>query len=118
MITETYGLEASIQELKLKLPQHPIEDVIDILKYARLGRLGSGDDNRFSFVHRRFNEYFVVQRLIEQPHRVPQDAIPNDSRWRDALVLYCEVAEENKAKEIANFCWSEISKVIDNNVDM
>jgi hypothetical protein len=118
MITETYGLEASVQELKVKLPQHPIEDVIDILKYARLGRLGSGDENRFSFVHRRFNEYFVVQRLIEQPHRVPQDAIPNDSRWRDALVLYCEVAEENKAKEIANFCWSEISQVIDNNVDM
>jgi GTPase SAR1 family protein len=105
MITETYGLEACVQELKVKLPQHPIEDVIDILKYARLGRLGSGDENRFSFVHRRFNEYFVVQRLIEQPHRVPQDAIPNDSRWRDALVLYCEVAEENKAKEIANFCW-------------
>ncbi|QSV56561.1 MAG: NACHT domain-containing protein [Dolichospermum sp. UKL201] len=118
MTTETYGLEASVQELKLILPQHPIEDVIDILKYARLGRLGSGDENRFSFVHRRFNEYFVVQRLIERPHRVPQDAIPNDSRWRDALVLYCEVAEENKAKEIANFCWSEISQVIDNNVDM
>jgi len=118
MTTETYGLEASVQELKLILPKHPIEDVIDILKYARLGRLGSGDENRFSFVHRRFNEYFVVQRLIEQPHRVPQDAIPNDSRWRDALVLYCEVAEENKAKEIANFCWSEISKVINNNVDM
>ena len=118
MTTETYGLEASVQELKLILSQHLIEDVIDILKYARLGRLGSGDENRFSFVHRRFNEYFVVQRLIEQPHRVPQDAIPNDSRWRDALVLYCEVAEENKAKEIANFCWSEISQVIDNNVDM
>lgn len=115
---QTSGLEASVQDLSARLPQHPVEDVVEILKYAKLGRLGSGSETKFSFVHRRFNEYFVVKRLIEQPERVPQDAIPTDSRWRDALALYCEVAEESKAKEIANFCWLEIRKVTENNVDM
>lgn len=116
--TGTLGLEASVRELRDKLPQHPVEDVIDVLKYARLGRLGAGDEQRFSFVHRRFNEYFVVQRLKEQPSRVPQDAIPTDSRWRDALVLYCGVAEEERARAIAEFCWGEISQIAGRDVDM
>ncbi|MBD2337004.1 NACHT domain-containing protein [Calothrix sp. FACHB-156] len=115
---QTSGLEASVNDLTTRLPQHPVEDVVDILKFAKLGRSGSGGKTKFSFVHRRFNEYFVVKRLIERPDRVPQDAIPTDSRWRDALALYCEVAEESKAKEIANFCWSEIRKVTENDVDM
>jgi len=118
LTSQTSGLEASISELKARFPNYPVEKVIDVLKYARLGRLGSGDENQFSFVHRRFNEYFVVRRLIEEPERIPQDAIPSDSRWRDALVLYCEVAEEEQAKQIANFCWAEIREVIDNDLDM
>jgi hypothetical protein len=116
--TPSFGLEASIKELTEKLPHLPISETIDILKYARLGRLGAGDQQRFSFVHRRFNEYFVVQKLKEQPERVPQDDIPTDSRWRDALVLYCEVAGEEKARQIANFCWSEIDKVKGQKIDL
>jgi GTPase SAR1 family protein len=112
------GLEASIQDLKILLPQHPIDEVTEILKFAKLGRLGTGDENRFSFVHRRFNEYFVVQRLIQNPQIVPKDSIPTDSRWRDALVLYCEVIDECYAKQIANFCWSEIKKITENEIDM
>ncbi|NER20580.1 MAG: NACHT domain-containing protein [Symploca sp. SIO1C2] len=62
LTSQTSGLEASISELKARFPNYPVEKVIDVLKYARLGRLGSGDENQFSFVHRRFNEYFVVRR--------------------------------------------------------
>lgn len=74
------GLEASADELAEQLPQYPIEDIVDILVFSRLGRLGSGDERRFSFAHRRFNEYFIAQRFIEQPERVPKEAIPADSR--------------------------------------
>jgi len=116
--TTSFGLEASIKDLSERLPDLPIPNAIDVLKYARLGRLGAGDQQRFSFVHRRFNEYFVVQKLKEDPSRVPQDDIPTDSRWRDALVLYCGVAEEEKATQIANFCWSEIEKVETQKLDM
>jgi hypothetical protein len=118
LTTETLGLEASVERLTKELPGLPIEDTIEILKYARLGRVGGGDQRRFSFVHRRFNEYFVVQHLIEQPTSLPQVAIPTDSRWRDALVLFCEVANESEAKQIAEYCWSEISQVAEQNVNM
>jgi hypothetical protein len=118
LTNQTFGLEASISDLKENIPNKSIEDIIDILRFARLGRLGGGDEKRFSFVHRRFNEYFVVQRLIELPSRVPQDAIPTDSRWRDALVLYCEVASEEEARKIAEFCWSEVSKLTEGDLDL
>jgi hypothetical protein len=116
MNDKSLGLEVSISELIVRLPNYPVEKVIDALKYARLGRLGSGDENQFSFVHRRFNEYFVVKKLLNEPERVRLNAIPNDSRWRDALVLYCEVSEEQQAKQIANYCWSEISKLNDGTI--
>ncbi len=116
LTTETFGLEAPVQDLSAKLPNHAVREVIDILKYARLGRLGGGDNQRFSFVHRRFNEYFVVKKLKAFPGRVPKDAIPTDSRWRDALVLYCEIAEEGQAREIAEYCWSEVRKIRDKNI--
>lgn len=116
--TEYLGLEAPIKELKTRLPRQPVEEVVDLLKFARLGRLGGGNKRRFSFVHRRFNEYFVVRRFREQPDKVPTDSIPMDSRWRDALVLYCEVAEEERAREIAEFCWSEVVKISKDQLDM
>src|SRR6266850_2140839 len=109
--TEALGLEAAIKQLQTNLPGEPVQDVADILRYARLGRLGGGDEKRFSFVHRRFNEYFVVQNLKQSPETVPYDAIPTDSRWRDALVLYCEIAEEKYARVIAGACWVEIRNV-------
>ncbi|HQU84507.1 MAG TPA: NACHT domain-containing protein [Pyrinomonadaceae bacterium] len=118
LTTKNLGLEASRGELRQAIQDKSVDDVIDILKYARLGRLGGGDEQRFSFVHRRFNEYFVVQRLIELPNKIPQDAIPTDSRWRDALVLYCEVASEAEARKIADYCWSEISKLAENDIDL
>lgn len=110
MMFTRHGLEASVTVLAEELPHIPVEDVIDILKFARLGRTGSGDDNVFSFSHRRFTEYFTVKKLIKDNKKISFDAIPQDSQWRDALVLYCEVAEEDKATEIAEFCWSIISE--------
>lgn len=62
--TQNLGIEAPINTLKERLKlldynPYEVEHIIDILKYAKLGRIGSGSENRFSFVHRRFNEYFV-----------------------------------------------------------
>ncbi|MDT4954001.1 MAG: hypothetical protein QOJ02_2139 [Acidobacteriota bacterium] len=108
--SEISGLEVSVKYLTHQLPNIQISDVIDVLTYTRLGRLGAGTEQRFSFVHRRFNEYFVVQKLMQNPRLVSLETIPKDSRLRDALVLYCEVTDDHQAKEIAEFCWLEISK--------
>ena len=111
LMFDKYGLEAPVNEVAEQLSEFPFEDVIDILKFARLGRLGSGDENLFSFSHRRFVEYFSVRKIINENKVLDLDAIPTDSQWRDALVLYCDVASTEQASSIANFCWSVISSI-------
>lgn len=103
-----YGLEAPVSKLKLDFPSINIDAVIDCLKFARIVRASSIDEGRVSFVHRRFCEYFVVIDILEKNAEIPFSDIPRDSQWRDALVLYCEVASKSQASEIANKCWSII----------
>lgn len=101
------GLEVSKRKLQEVIKNYPIDKVIEILVYSRLGRVSVGD-NRFSFSHRRFCEYFIVQEMLQSTKVENLENIPEDSQWRDALVLYCQVADENSAKEVANFCWNII----------
>ena len=89
----------------------------EIFHHAVLVRLGGADQERVSFVHRRFNEYFVAQGLIRHPERIRLEFIPTDSQWRDALVLYCEVSDEPRATAIANFCWKEVRGRADRAID-
>lgn len=103
-----YGLEAPILGLKADFPDINIDAVIDCLKFARIVRASSVDEGRVSFVHRRFCEYFVVLDKLENDAEIPFEVIPRDSQWRDALVLYCEVASKDKAAAIADKCWSII----------
>jgi len=108
---EVYGLEAPIDKIRKKYPELPLDEVTDILRFARLGRGVSNDVSKFSFVHRRFAEYFFVQSMLIGEVNIQPDSIPTDSQQRDALVLYCEVAEFEKAKSIADYCWSVIAEV-------
>ncbi|HTL82985.1 MAG TPA: NACHT domain-containing protein, partial [Bacteroidia bacterium] len=109
---QSLGLEASVRQLCSQFQEsYNVESIIEILVYAKIGRVGSGPDKRFSFVHRRFNEYFVIGKILNSSSPVDLESIPMDSRYRDVLVLYCEVAPINQAKIIAEFCWAEISKL-------
>jgi hypothetical protein len=104
------GLDATAADLAgVEVPGGSVERLMDALAYTRIGRFSPGPERRFSFVHRRFNEYFLVRKLLETPTIVSLEAIPTDNRWRDTLILYCEVASEEEAVRIANFCWERLS---------
>lgn len=111
--SKSYGLEIPVEilEREINLEKSKIRQIINLLTFIKVGRLSEGQENNFSFVHRRFNEFFVAQHLLENPQLVNFEHIPKDSRWRDALVLYCEIAPEAEAKRIANRCWLEIQKL-------
>lgn len=111
--SQDYGLEAPKSILINALPSLPVDRVIDFICFSKIGRLGSGSEKLFSFVHRRFNEFFVAKKLIKSKNLVPRDSIPTDSRWRDSLVLYCEIASDVESKNIARFCWDTIAEVKD-----
>ncbi|WP_232615605.1 NACHT domain-containing protein [Photobacterium carnosum] len=109
--TPSYGLGAPINELIKEIPNYDVRNVTNILEFIRLGRIGGIDNDSFSFSHRRFNEYLVATKLLEDKKLVNLESIPNDSRWRDALVMYCEIADTDSARNIAFYCWSEIKKL-------
>ena len=88
ILFKEYGLEMPAKDIVERSHNTEIESIIEILVYARICRLGSGFDKKLSFVHRRFNEYFVVLNLIDNPAMIPRESIPTDSRWRDSLALF------------------------------
>ena len=105
------GLEIPVSRLSAMLPETRVREITSSLRYAGLARLSANADPKFSFVHRRLNEYFVASYLIIHPEKIELDSIPKDSRYRDALVLFCEVSEFDQANRIAEFCWTEIRRV-------
>ncbi|MGK7932246.1 MAG: NACHT domain-containing protein [Microcystaceae cyanobacterium] len=109
---EKFGFEAPLRELievlcdESNYNKEDLEDVIEILESAKIVRKGMGTNSLFSFVHRRFAEYLVAKTFDK--FKLPLDAIPKDTRWREALVLYCEVTDKETATEIAQYCWERV----------
>lgn len=112
-----YGLECPARELYRQsggTGQEYWQKALRILEYAKICRFG-GLDETVSFVHRRFQEFFLVESIIERGQRIGEDEYRNivyGSGMRDALVLYCEVAKEDNAREIAAYCWKVLQKNI------
>lgn len=107
------GLECPITALsQMGEDEQYWRKVLKILEYAKICRYG-GRDETVSFVHRRFQEFFLVENIIERGRDIEYEEykdIVNNASMRDALVLYCEVTAEEKAKEIARFCWTIIQQ--------
>lgn len=110
--SEDLGLELPMETAIVHLSPSIIE-TINVLSYSRIGRVGTGVHKKFSFIHRRFNEYFVAVKLLENENLLIVESIPKDSRWRDALVLYCEIAPAMVANKIAEYCCTNSIDSID-----
>ena len=108
-----FGLDMPLETLRNRLPNDPVELVATFLINAKLGR--ESQDRSFGFVHRRFNEFFLVQWLLQSRSRAEEQAstIPDDGRWRDALALYVEVAGEAEASAVASLCMEVAEPLLD-----
>ena len=103
-----YGLECPASELYRRDDGYDWRKILELLRYAKLCRFG-GAFSAVSFVHRRFQECFYVSSIREnQVHLGPErySSIEKNNGIRDALVLYSEIAPLEKAREIADHCWS------------
>lgn len=108
--TPGIGLEINISTLREKIADPKLEDKIKAMQYSRIVRWGGSSKKSFSFVHRKFAEFFAVKKLLENPDMINKNAIPTDSRWRDGLVVYCGIAPEEEVRQLANFAWQTIQK--------
>ncbi len=106
----SYGLECPLSALSGYGKTKDWRKVLRLLEYIKICRFG-GEDETASFVHRRFQEFFLVESITENGQTIGREnyqSIIVGSGMRDALVLYCEVAEDEQAREIAHFCWDTI----------
>lgn len=78
------------------------------LSYSRFARLGSHERGKFSFVHRRFAEFFAVEVLRDEGDVPELNQIPTDGRWRDGLVMFCGIAAPSVQAEVAGYCWDRV----------
>jgi hypothetical protein len=97
------GLSARMDQLKEITSNYNKEDgwdqanigsLLDALCYSKLGRILQEEMDKpkvFSFVHRRFHEYFCARYIKQQFANAPIDRFARDDRWREVLVLLCEV---------------------------
>lgn len=106
------GLEIADSEILRRLGNQSIPEVLRFLAQARIARIAN-ISGTFSFSHRRFNEFFLVRRILSQRTNAPYDAIQADSRWRDALVLYAEIAPEPEARQMAKHAWGFAKNLAD-----
>jgi len=99
--TPNIGLESDLNEILSViaanksggLSKSNVENLMRALSYSKLGGLTNALDgsNKFSFVHRRFHEYFCARFLRDTPESAPMETAFADNRWREVLVLLCEV---------------------------
>jgi hypothetical protein len=110
--SQAFGLEADVDEVAALLaPRYGVKAgaIVEALQYARLARVGGTDRRRFSFVHRRFAEFFVVDCFRCEGGSINLGSIPTDSRWRDCLVMCCGILDLPNRVKVATYCWLEIS---------
>ena len=108
--TANIGLEADFSLLRKYVKDNKLDFKIRALQNARIGRYGGRYRERFSFVHRRFAEFFAVRAMLSDDSLIKKKAIPEDSRWRDGLVVYCGIASEKQVRKLAEYAWSIIKK--------
>ena len=93
--------------------QDNIGSLVDALCYSKLGRILQEEMDKpkvFSFVHRRFHEYFCARYIRQQFATAPIDHFAKDDRWREVLVLLCEVLPAENLTQILNLIRSALSK--------
>ncbi|MET9634757.1 NACHT domain-containing protein, partial [Lentzea sp. NPDC006480] len=79
-----------------------LNTILDALVYSKLGRADSNADGEptFSFVHRRFQEYFSTCVVISDPKRVPMAVLLENDQWRETAVTLLQVQDSDATRPL------------------
>ncbi|MCR5812305.1 MAG: NACHT domain-containing protein [Lachnospiraceae bacterium] len=87
-----------------------------ILEYVKLCRL-NGSRQIVSFVHRRFQEFFYVDAMMNGAVTINKSdyvGVLDNTGIRDALVLYSQIGNPNQVQSIIEYCCSVIESNTNN----
>src|SRR6266446_2348045 len=74
------------------------DQLLDAIEYIKLARSETatnvGNDQQFTFAHRRFQEYFATRIVLADPGRVSPLSLLTDARWRETAVVLCQTQQD------------------------
>jgi hypothetical protein len=92
--------------------------VLSALCAGRFLRRGQDDNRLLSFAHRRFAEFFALEARLKRREHFSASLLAERSRWSEALILYCGIAEPADAERLARECWEPIRSYRDAGPDV
>lgn len=105
------SLLASASTLDTLTP-HWLGTVLDALEYSKLGRtdVNTAGKVTFSFVHRRFQEYFATRVVIRAGDRVPVTSLLDNDQWRETAVTLLQIQDPRETTPLLTEAAARLSK--------
>ena len=81
------------------------DGVLEALVDAKILRrerpsMATGEEARYGFWHRRFQEYFAACIVLKAPHRVTPNQLLTNARWREIAIVVCQRASDRQLEPI------------------
>ncbi len=109
----------SFKETEDWSPEH-CESLINALTYSKFGQLLKGTNElskKFSFVHRRFHEFFCALYIKNNLSNIPTMTLIQEDQWRETFVLLCEVLRFEDLTPIINYSRDCLSTGVNCKID-
>lgn len=105
--TARMGLEPTRSALLAAVSDHDLSPnslnkILDVLEYTRLGRTRttSRGEVTFSFIHRRFQEYFATCMVIKDRTPLGVTDLLDVDAWRETAVTLLQVQEDGATRQL------------------
>ncbi|MGK7961626.1 NACHT domain-containing protein [Crocosphaera sp.] len=92
------AIRQGMENAKFRVPGH-FDKFLDALVYLKLARSEDKtikEDQKFTFSHRRFQEYFATCVVLKETDRVSPPQLLKDGRWRETTVVIFQTQPSEK----------------------
>jgi len=77
-----------------------VTNAMNALIYMRLARSADAREPEFTFAHRRFQEYFATQALLDGSYAVEIGQLLSDARWRETAVALLQHEDPTRSEPL------------------
>lgn len=114
-----YGLECPISDFCSQFDEkEKWVSCIQLLKDIGVCHIGE-NGRTVTFIHRKFQEFLIAKNFKEAEKSKEVNIVPDYTTIisenvgpRDALALYCEIADKDNVIEMAKYCWQTLKENI------
>ncbi|MDJ0582621.1 NACHT domain-containing protein [Crocosphaera sp.] len=110
------AIRQGMENAKFRVPGH-FDKLLDALVYLKLARSEDATiekDKKFTFSHRRFQEYFATCVVLKETDRVSPPELLKDGRWRETTVVIFQTQPSEKFTAILTEADNILTEMVGN----